>query len=180
MNASKKSKDDFYQKLKASVSEENGPSSVEVLSTNYEEAATIAQSKANIENIYDFIIKCKDNIFSHYCMLERELANLKYLSAYTKLCSSCTSNVDRQVCHSCDKLKCNKKTLAQFYKHCKDIKNVKYTKDYINFIINIGRLSKLYSQFKFVRVPLDKLKRNISWLVDCMKNDSTFWNINNN
>ena len=63
MNASKKPKDDFYQKLKASVSEENGPSSVEVLSTNYEEAATIAQSKANIENIYDIIIKCKDNIF---------------------------------------------------------------------------------------------------------------------
>jgi len=179
----KSSKEDkqqkFYDRMKKSVEAVSSTcAEAEVVSVqNHVEAVTIADSQNNIEALNNLITQAKANIFELYCVMGLELATLKYLS-YVKKCNSCELANDKYVvlsCSTCRKLKSNARNITQFFQFCRHNLAVNGSNDWINFLINIGRLSKELDKFKLVTISLNELKNNISWLRKFMLADAAFW-----
>ena len=176
----KNNKTELYEDLKKSVRSPTTLTELNELSIeHYMEAPSAEQSKKMIVNINTILDKKKALITAHYCTLGLELANLKSM-CYINVCADCTSDVDKYVtlsCNKCGKNKVNAANTREYFSWCTSA--LECTKDWVNFLICLGRLCTVYPKFKHCTMSLDKMKANMKLFQNCMKDDSTFWQISN-
>lgn len=167
-----------YEELKNNILSSaalNEPSEISV--ENYVEAASSEQSKKMIININKELKKQKAKNNYYNFVLGLELANLKCMF-YNVVCDDCVNSVDKYAklsCGSCGKNKANTSSTRSYFQFC--TVELKCTKDWINFLINLARLCKEYPKFKYCTLSLDKIKSNMKLLHDSMKDDYQFWQI---
>ena len=179
-NKAKKNPKKLYEDLKKSIQSPTTLTELNELSIeHYLEAASAEQSKKMIVDINDILDKKKAVITAHYCTLGLELANLKSM-CYINVCDDCATNVDKYVrlsCNSCGKNKVNSSNTRKYFSWCTSA--LECTKDWVNFLICLGRLCKVFPKFKYCTMSLDKMKANMKLFQNCMNDDSQFWQISN-
>ena len=146
------------------------------LISNFVEGTNKKQTMKNIVLIDKMILKCKSKVIENYCMLGVELGNLKF-SYYSDFCETCSSSVDKYVvlgCKKCPHIASNAAGLKEFFKYCENSLS-RSSKSYINFLIKVGKLCKVYPRFNRVTITLDELNRNMSWISIYMSRDAKFW-----
>jgi hypothetical protein len=163
---------DFYTELKKSVT----CTAIDTLSKTlsietYVEQDSIEKSEIMIDAIFVELNKTKKFIIEFSSILGIELANLKLLCYYAK-CDKCAASADKYVILSCKR--CNSSSNVDSY--FSDVKSkLQYSDVWINFLIRIGRLCKLYPKFKYVTLPLNQIQKQISKLPMLVENDIEFW-----
>jgi len=170
-------RDLLYARVKASVLTTAATSDSSFDISTYQVATTAEDSATNIRKINSVLHQAKYKVIELNCILGLEIANYKYLF-YVSKCDNCESSTDRFAilsCAHCRKMKENINSLKQFFRNICML--LDRTKDWINFLINLGRLCSLYPKFKYVTLALNQLKPNINWLPDSMKQDQDFWQI---
>jgi len=128
-----------------------------------------ASCRSNIISMNSMINQSKEKLIEYHCILGLELTKYKLLS-FVKFCSSCTSDKDKALsCRRCIKLTCNVGSLSCFMNVSCETLNC--TKDWLNFLITIGRLCKRYPKFKYVTMPLNQLKANMKMLSETIASE---------
>ena len=109
---------------------------------------------------------------TYYIKLGELLINLKL--RYLKKCYQCAEN-DGLECLNC--LSCSRMSASDIKLFYIDVKNVvPFGQSYINLLISIGKLSKMYRKFKLITCSMHELKEHISELKERMLIDKGFWN----
>ena len=85
--------------------------------------------------------------------------------------------MSRLSCNKCGKNKVNSANTREYFSWCTSA--LECTKDWVNFLICLGRLCTVYPKFKHCTMSLDKMKANMKLFQNCMKDDSPFWQISN-
>ena len=166
----------LYEDLKKSINmTTNEP--IELPDGQYTVAHSANESKDAIININKIISKTKSEIIAHHGLLGSELANLK-LMCYINICSACDASEDNYVILSCNRCKKNKVNSANTKEYFAWTTSMLHcTKDWVNFIISISRVVRLYPKFKYVTMSLDKIKINFKLFQKSMAEDFTYWQI---
>ena len=123
------------------------------------------------------INQTKGKLIENHCILGLELTKYKLLS-FVKFCSSCSSDDEYKAlsCHRCIRLACNAAGLSCFMNFSCDTLNC--TKDWINFLIVIGRVCKRFPKFKYATLSLKQLKANMKTLIELMTSEELlFWQL---
>jgi hypothetical protein len=107
---------------------------------------------------------------TYYIELGELLINLKL--RYLKKCYRCVEN-DRLECLNC--LSCSRMSASDIEQFYIDVKNVPFGQSYINLLISIRKLSKIYRKFEFFTCSMHELKEHISELRERMLTDKGFW-----
>ena len=166
----------FYHRMMNTIFED----SVEVVPiTNFVEGTNKIETMKNIVFFDKMIFKCESKVIENYCMLGVELGNLKFLF-YADFCETCSKSVDKHVvlgCKKCAHIASNAAGLKEFFEYCENSLS-RSSKSYINFLIKVGKLGKVYPRFNRVTITLDELNRNMSWIPIYMSKDATFWKQN--
>lgn len=166
-----------YNELKASVVEDVEKSTSadctdDTLET-YLPASSLAESSKKLTYLFDKIKRTELKRTEYHCMIGIELANMKYLNIINK-CANCidTDNIYTVLdCRTCTNSKRNNSEV-----YFDDVKKLTgYSKDYVNYFIVIGRLSKSYPKFKYNTLPIDKIKLNLKYLREQMSKDVDYW-----
>jgi len=165
-----------YAKLKESIRLPQVNTSKESVSIdNYVVGDSTASCRGNIISMNNLINQTKEKLIEYHCILGLELTKYKLLS-FVKFCSSCASDEYKALsCHRCVRLACNAGGLSCFMNFSCDTLNC--TKDWVNFLITIGRLCKQFPKFKYTTLSLKQLKTNMKMLIESMTREEQFWQL---
>ena len=109
---------------------------------------------------------------TYYIKLGELLINLKL--RYLKKCYKCAENNGLE-CLNC--LSCSRMSASDMKLFYIDVKNVvPFGQSYINLLISIGKLSRMYRKFKLITCSMHELKEEMSELRERMLTDKGFWN----
>ena len=166
----------LYTKLKNSIRLSQASASKEPVSIdNYVVGDSTASCKSNIISMNNLINQTTEKLIEYHCILGLELTKYKLLS-FVKFCSSCASDEYKALsCHRCVRLACNAGGLSCFMNFSCDTLNC--TKDWVNFLITIGRLCKQFPKFKYTTLSLKQLKTNMKMLIESMTREEQFWQL---
>ena len=129
-----------------------------------------------VDSIKNIIIEIELNNHRRtelHCTLGKYLAQMKYLYITNKceLCEHCDDIFDVITCRTCTNSKRN--SLREYFKKAKDI--TKKSVSYINYLIDIAKLCKIHPKFVFNSMPIDLIKKHLSYLKSAMAKDTQFW-----
>ena len=168
----------IYAKLKESILLPQVITSEESISVdNYVAGDSTDSCKSNIISLNNLINQAKGKMIKYHYILEFELTKYKLLS-FVRLCSSCSSDDDEYKALSCQRyirFACNADGLSCFMNFSCDTLNC--TKDWVNFLIAIGRLCKRFPKFKYTTLSLKQLKANMKVLIKSMTSEELFWQL---
>jgi len=167
----------IYERMQKSIclSTSDAPPSESALSiSQYVVGNTVEKCQQNMMRVNTVINKVKYRIIEYHCILGAEMMAYKLLS-FSKFCDECTvNNAAALSCRRCVKMTCNITELSNFMEFSCELLNC--TKDYVNFLISLGRLCKQYPNFKYVTLSLNEIKANMKELTKKTTEDAGFWN----
>ena len=136
---------------------------------NFSDNVSILNKIIKINNILNHH---KSKELTYYIKLGELLINLKL--RYLKKCYQCAEN-DGLECLNC--LSCSRMSASDIKQFYIDVKSVvPFGQSYINLLISIGKLSKMYRKFKLITCSMHELKEHISELKERMCTHERFWN----
>ena len=133
------------------------------------DAVDMSDRRALLDTIKQLDKNHQRKVLIDYINLGDMLYNLKLL--YVKKCDKCVEDnqSDGLSCKRC----INLSDVKGFFSDVKNI--VSYVNNHINFLINISRLNKLYSKFKYISCSVSRLQPHMGKLHVKMLNDEDFW-----
>jgi hypothetical protein len=103
----------------------------------YTKATTASESENNLQMTVDKMLYSRCKKTEYYVILGIELANLKFLNIRSK-CPSCSEATDMYTVLDCSTCNSRRNPSEPYYSTARNI--TKFSRDYINFLIAIGRL----------------------------------------
>jgi hypothetical protein len=176
INEGEDSKAKVYEELKlnAAKGSDCNRSPIDLNFDSYTRATTASEFENNLQVIMDEMLynRCKKT--EYYAILGIELANLKFLIIRSK-CPSCCEATDMYIVLDCPTCNSRKNPSKQYYSTARNI--TKFSRDYINFLIAIGRLCRDYPKFLHATMSTDDLKNKLGlrYLLMRMTQDVEFW-----
>ena len=176
MNDGEDSKATVYEELKlnAARGSDCNRSPTDLNFDSYTKAITASESENNLQVIMDKMLHNRCKKTEYYAILGTELANLKFLNIRSK-CSSCSEATDMYIVLDCPTCNSRRNPSEPYYSTARNI--TKFSRDYINFLIAIGRLCRDYPKFLHVTMSTDDLKNKLGlrYLLMRMTQDGEFW-----
>jgi len=164
--------EDFYKSLKAQVSQSRAAENEEPSQSTDAESSDMTTKIKLLDAIKVLDKKIhflKRKTLEHYISLGNLLFHLKMM--YVTKCDDCLldEEADCMLCRKCTKLSNSK----GFFIDVKSV--VPYVSSHINFLINIGKLGKLYSNFKNISCCVTQIRPHVNRLRSQMEIDKEFW-----
>lgn len=160
----------LYGQLKDSVVNGSGDDADFNFHT-YEPAPTEHQSEQILGKI---LLQNRVKKTEYFAILGVELANLKFLKIRNK-CQACSQEMNMYKVLNCRSCNSKKNYTKDYYSTVRHITG--FSKDYVNFLIAIGRICRNYPKFLRVTMSTDDVKNKIGlqYLEGQMAKDVDFW-----
>ena len=171
--ASVQQNEEFYRALKESA--KRGSASDVLTSADFKFSGYIpAEAAQSDERLLAINSRIEHNKrVELYAVLGVELSNVKYSYIRNK-CDKCCYRKDIYKVISCQK--CVKSNdIKAYFTHVEDI--VKYSKDYINFLIRIAKMCMTYPKLVYASVSSADLKRNLKYVDKKMEEEREDWQL---
>jgi len=137
----------------------------------------VTECLEKVTTLYELIKTKNQKIFERYVLLGITLRNLKY-HFYVFTCSVHApphDTISLVNCTSCGHLKSNGEFLRHFYSGVSQRTDFQYSKSYINFLIQVGKLASDYPKFKKITASIYDLKKYIKQVTRFMEIEKDFW-----